>query len=251
MSNIVKAASAAALLISAVGAFWMTDPGFAYSNAFDVTPALQANQNNNQNSSTVAVPVAGEAQDSANNDAIAQVDKPVETPKAQPVIITDEKGNSSDLDEIQKKADALRAERPQSASSLNELVRNMPTDIALTAEQTCLAGAVYFESKSESLAGQLAVARVVINRAKSGRFPKSICGVVYQPSQFSFVRGRSMPRINKAGQQWKNAIAITQIAMDNSWKSSVEGALFFHARHVSPGWKLRRMAQVDNHIFYR
>ena len=60
-----------------------------------------------------------------------------------------------------------------------------------------------------------------------------------------------MPYINKAGQQWKNAVAITQIAMDNSWKSNVEGALFFHAKYVSPGWKLRRIASVDNHIFYR
>ena len=252
MSNIVKAASAAAIIISAVGAFWMTDPSFAYSNAFEGNPALQANQNNNnQNSSIAAIPAAGEAQDSASKDAVAQVDKPVETANAQNVTITNEKGDATDLEEIQKKAEAILAERPQTASTLNELVRATPTGMALTAEETCLAGAVYFESKSESLAGQLAVARVVINRAKSGRFPKSICGVVYQPSQFSFVRGRSMPYINKAGQQWKNAVAITQIAMDNSWKSSVEGALFFHARHVSPGWKLRRMAQVDNHIFYR
>ena len=246
MTNIVKAASVAAVVISAVGTFWMTDPSFAYgTNAQDrsIVPAIQIND-----LSTVAGPVAGETKDSAGNAAVAQEDKPVET-----VVITDESGKSADVKAIEEKAEAIieHMERPKTAASLSALVDAMPTLTKLTAEQQCLAGAVYFESKSESLAGQLAVARVVINRAKSGRFPSTLCGVVYQPSQFSFVRGRSMPRINKGGQQWKNAVAITQIAMDNSWKSNVEGALFFHAKYVSPGWKLRRMASVDNHIFYR
>ena len=257
MSKIVKAASAAAVVISAVGAFWMTDPSFAYGNNAQnqsYVPVVQIENENN--SSTVAGPVAGEekakkAEDSALDAAVAQVDKPVETARADTVTITDEAGNKADIAAIEKKADEILAARPKSASSLAALVKATPTSIALSAEEHCLAGAVYFESKSESLAGQLAVARVVINRAKSGRFPSSLCGVVYQPSQFSFVRGRSMPYINKAGQQWKNAVAIAQIAMDNSWKSNVEGALFFHAKYVSPGWKLRRIASIDNHIFYR
>lgn len=249
MSNIVKAASVAAIVISAAGTFWMTDPSFAQgNNAQNQSNVPSVQINNEKDSSTVAGPEAGEAQDSANDAAIAQDDKPVET-----VTITDESGKSADVKAIEEKAEAIieKMEGPKKAASLNALVNNTPHLTKLTAEQQCLAGAVYFESKSESLAGQLAVARVVINRAKSGRFPSSLCGVVYQPSQFSFVRGRSMPYINKAGQQWKNAVAITQIAMDNSWKSNVEGALFFHAKYVSPGWKLRRMASVDNHIFYR
>jgi len=63
-------------------------------------------------------------------------------------------------------------------------------------ELECLAGAIYFESKSESLQGQLAVGHVIANRAHSGRFPSSYCGVVFQRSQFSFVRGRSLPPIS-------------------------------------------------------
>ncbi|MCK9540576.1 MAG: cell wall hydrolase [Novosphingobium sp.] len=136
------------------------------------------------------------------------------------------------------------------ATSLAELVRVQPQD-ELDRELHCLAGAVYFEAKGESLPGQLAVGRVVVARAKSGRFPGSYCGVVYQPSQFSFVRGRSMPPINKNSQHWRNAVAIAQIADDGSWRSPVEGALFFHATHVSPGWRLKRLARIDNHIFYR
>lgn len=148
------------------------------------------------------------------------------------------------------KADELDA-KPVSASSLAELVRNHGSASELDAETRCLAGAVYFESKGESLSGQLAVARVVLARSKSGRFPSSICGVVYQPSQFSFVRGGKMPRIDTGGSNWKNAVAISKIALDGSWKSPVEGALFFHARYVSPGWRLKRMGTIDNHIFYR
>jgi len=113
-----------------------------------------------------------------------------------------------------------------------------------------LAGAVYFESRGESLAGQLAVAHVVINRAKSGRFPTSLCGVVHQKSQFSFVRGGRMPKIRE-GAQWANAVSIAQIARDGSWSNRAPGALFFHARHVSPGWRKTRIAAIDNHIFYR
>ncbi|MBN8483747.1 MAG: cell wall hydrolase [Sphingomonadales bacterium] len=137
------------------------------------------------------------------------------------------------------------------ADSLPELVALQPQPAELPRELHCLAGAVYFEAKSESLAGQLAVARVVVARSKSGRFPSSYCGVVFQPSQFSFVRGRSMPAIPKASKQWKNAVAIAQIAHSNAWASPVEGALFFHASYVSPGWKLRRVGRVDNHVFYR
>ena len=139
---------------------------------------------------------------------------------------------------------------PVTADSLAELVAATPKPADIDSELRCLAGAVYFESRGESLPGQLAVAHVVINRAKSGRFPKSLCGVVHQKSQFSFVRGGKMPAIRNAG-QWNNAVAIAQIARDGSWKNHAPGALFFHARYVSPGWRKTRIAQIDNHIFYR
>ena len=115
----------------------------------------------------------------------------------------------------------------------------------------CLAGAIYFEAKGESLPGQLAVGRVVVNRAKSGRFPDSYCGVVYQRSQFSFVRGRTMPAIRTNSQDWREAVAIARIADAGSWESPAEGALFFHATRVSPGWRLARVTRIDNHVFYR
>jgi spore germination cell wall hydrolase CwlJ-like protein len=147
--------------------------------------------------------------------------------------------------------DASPDTAPVSAASLQQLVVKQASSAPLSRELNCLAGAIYFESKSEPLVGQLAVGRVIVARSRSGRFPNSYCGVVYQPSQFSFVRGGSMPSIPKASQDWKEAVAIAQIAHEGSWKSPVEGAMFFHAARVSPGWRLARVGKLGNHIFYR
>ena len=137
------------------------------------------------------------------------------------------------------------------ADSLQQLVSQQAMPDDMSNEMRCLAGAIYFEARGETLEGQLAVGRVIINRAKSGRFPTSYCGVVYQPSQFSFIRGHSMPSVREGSQDWREAVAVAQIADEGSWKSPAKGALFFHAARVSPRWRLTRLAQVDNHIFYR
>jgi spore germination cell wall hydrolase CwlJ-like protein len=174
--------------------------------------------------------------------------KPAPQFVSQPVVqpIPAESAEQAAPQDAQANADA-----PISATSLAELVEAQPQPAELSSELRCLAGAIYFEAKSESLPGQLAVGRVVVNRAKSGRFPSSYCGVVYQPSQFSFVRGHSMPAIRTNSQDWREAVAIAEIAHANSWRSPTEGALFFHAARVSPGWHLTRVARVDNHVFYR
>jgi len=116
----------------------------------------------------------------------------------------------------------------------------------------CLAVGVYFESKSEPLAGQLAVGQVIANRANSGgRFPSSYCGVLFQRGQFSFVRGGHWPKVNRSSRQWQNAVAIAKIVDQELKDSAAENALFFHAKRVSPGWRLKRVASIGNHIFYR
>jgi spore germination cell wall hydrolase CwlJ-like protein len=143
------------------------------------------------------------------------------------------------------------AHAPIAATSLAELVATIPTDGEMSNDMQCLASAIYFESRGEPLDGQLAVGQVVINRAESGRFPTSYCGVVYQPSQFSFVRGGRMPAINTASEAWHNAQAIARIAHEGLWQSPAEGALFFHASHVRPGWHLTQVARVSRHVFYR
>lgn len=135
-------------------------------------------------------------------------------------------------------------------ASLAAAVAGQDIDEGADSELSCLAGAVYFESKGEPLSGQLAVANVIINRTNSGRFPSTICGVVKQPGQFSFIRGGAIPAIRSAA-QYRTAMAIAQVAMDKEWDNPTPGALYFHARRVSPGWGRPRVATIGNHIFFR
>lgn len=240
MSKFLKAATVAAISVTLGSAVITADPGFAFGN--DQSTALSAN--------TIVVDTAKLAADENTAQLVKEGKVAAKLSDNGDIIFTPGNGGGPvmDLDSTD-----VTDESPDtmSASSLAELVRIQDTDDALNAEEQCLAGAVYFESKGESLPGQLAVARVVMARAKSGRFASSLCGVVYQKSQFSFVRGGRMPRIDTGGNNWRNAVAISKIALTNSWKSPVEGALFFHARRVSPGWRLTRLGTVDNHVFYR
>jgi spore germination cell wall hydrolase CwlJ-like protein len=170
---------------------------------------------------------------------------------SQPVVqpLPDPNADASQDEAFADETDTQDFAAP-SATSLAALVDAQPQG-ELSRELNCLAGAIYFEAKSESLEGQLAVGRVIIARTKSGRYPVSYCGVVYQPSQFSFVRGNSMPGINKGSQDWREAVAVARIADTGAWQSPVEGALSFHATHVSPGWRMKRVARLGNHVFYR
>jgi N-acetylmuramoyl-L-alanine amidase len=155
-----------------------------------------------------------------------------------PHIVLPEPARSSAATEVTK------------GESLVSLVRAHGAATADDSELRCLATAVYFESKGEPLVGQLAVAQVVMNRAQSGRFASTICGVVKQPSQFSFVRRGAFPAIASAA-QWRDAVGVAQVAMKGLSKGPVGDALFFHAKHVAPGWGKRPLASVGNHVFYR
>jgi spore germination cell wall hydrolase CwlJ-like protein len=137
-------------------------------------------------------------------------------------------------------------------ADLTTLVAQLRTSDPGTRELECLATGIYFESKSEPLAGQLAVGKVIANRARSGgRFPPSYCGVLFQHGQFSFIRGRSLPSVSRSKKQWQTAVAIAKIVDQGLHESAVGNALFFHARYVSPGWRLKRVASIGNHVFYR
>ena len=141
---------------------------------------------------------------------------------------------------------------PPVRRSLADLVSAHSAAATANSEHECLAGAVFFESKGEPLNGQLSVAEVVLNRARSGRFPASVCGVVKQRGQFSFIRGGRFPAIPRATAAWRKAVAIARIALDDSADGGAPRALFFHATRVSPRWRgLQRIATVGNHVFYR
>jgi len=121
-----------------------------------------------------------------------------------------------------------------------------------SSEEMCLAKAVYFEARGESLEGQLAVAQVVLNRAASGIYPPTICGVVTQPAQFSFVHGGVMPEPDTSSEIWHKALAIADIAMKHLAPSLASNVLWYHATYVAPAWGRQhlRVAQIGLHIFY-
>ena len=137
--------------------------------------------------------------------------------------------------------------------SLEALVDANSVGPALDEQGQCLATAVYFESMGEPLEGQLAVANVVINRANSGQYPTSWCGVVKQKAQFSFVRHGHFPRIDAACEAWRKAQAIARIASQDIREALPDDVLWYHADYVSPSWghRLTRVEKIGAHIFYR
>lgn len=150
-----------------------------------------------------------------------------------------------------------------SAPSLADTMRGRPLAEQVSAysrtetdnqEQDCLASAVYFEARGESAEGQLAVAEVVLNRTKSGRYPATICGVVEQPWQFSFVNATGrIPNANRSSDAWRKAVAIARIAQDRTAQQLSSGVLWYHADYVAPSWgrRLNRETKIGLHIFYR
>lgn len=126
-------------------------------------------------------------------------------------------------------------------------------------EMKCLAEAVYFEARSEPEAGQAAVAQVVINRAKSGLYPTSICGVVYQnrhrykACQFTFAcEGKALTI--REPDAWERASRIAQEVLEgNRYLQAVGSSTHYHADYVSPYWsrKLKRTDRIGRHIFYK
>jgi spore germination cell wall hydrolase CwlJ-like protein len=225
MSRLLQAASAAALVITATLVVATTAPGFAQNvPAGDVVFTPQV-----ANTEAANAPVSLIVPETAAPESVAPAPPevaPVEAPApAAPVV-------------------------PTRAASLASMVRAVAHAEPENAQLRCLANGIYFESNGESLEGQLAVAHVIINRARSGRFASSYCGVLTQRGQFSFVRGGAVPQAPRnAG--WHRAVAIARIAEGESWRNPAPGALFFHAARVSPGWNRPRIARIDNHIFYR
>lgn len=128
-------------------------------------------------------------------------------------------------------------------------------------EVQCLAENVYHEAGNESYEGKLAVAQVTLNRVNSGKFSSSICGVVNQKDtingtlvcQFSWVCS-SLKGMIRNKYQWQESMIVARQALTNTIAHDImyqQNALYFHANSINPGWKLTRVGQVGNHIFYR
>jgi hypothetical protein len=138
---------------------------------------------------------------------------------------------------------------------LAALVDKFSAGAPLDEETNCLATAVYFEARGETLEGQLAVARVVMNRAASGKYPPSWCATMKQPWQFSFVNPRTgqYPQVDTGCVAWARAQGIARLAAANVIPSVPADVLWYHATYVAPSWgrRLSRVEQIGAHIFYR
>ena len=116
----------------------------------------------------------------------------------------------------------------------------------------CLALAIYYEARSEPVAGQIAVAEVIYNRVESSRYPDNICDVVYQPRQFSFTHD-GMPE-DPQHKVWEDIQLLATSIMENPDLFFVgHDATHYHATYVTPYWAddLERVAVIGNHIFYK
>jgi len=130
----------------------------------------------------------------------------------------------------------------------------------------CLAKNIFYEAGSESLSGQAAVARVVMNRIAYG-FGKNPCSVVYQVAhvdklvddevqkvklcQFSWVcEGKSEPNKNNPKYKQAEQVAYDVLAYDAYTEVLPKSALFFHNLTVDPLWPYKQVAKIGNHIFY-
>ncbi|PSJ40379.1 cell wall hydrolase [Allosphingosinicella deserti] len=171
------------------------------------------------------------------------------TPPAAQGAVSEKKGFFGNL---WTKATALLGIGPSTPPTLDQLVVTYAGEQTETPEQDCLAKAVYFEARGESLEGQLAVAQVVLNRAASGRYPASVCGVVTQPRQFSFISRGKFPTPDMRSDAWRRAVAVSRVAQERLAGTLASDVLWYHASYVSPGWgkRLRRSAQIGTHIFY-
>jgi spore germination cell wall hydrolase CwlJ-like protein len=125
--------------------------------------------------------------------------------------------------------------------------------------EKCLADAVYFEARGEETRGQIGVAQVILNRAFSGHYPTSVCGVVYQNAyrymacQFSFACDGVRNQVREPG-RWELATKIARDMLDGKlWLPEVGKATHYHATYVRPGWarQMRKMHKLGLHIFYR
>jgi len=123
----------------------------------------------------------------------------------------------------------------------------------------CLAQAVYYEARSESEAGQRAVAQVVLNRVRHPAWPNSVCGVVYQGPmragggcQFTFTCDGSLA-LRPGGPNWAQAQRIAMEALGGRTYDPVGLSTHYHTGAVFPAWapRLTKAAVIGAHIFYR
>ena len=113
----------------------------------------------------------------------------------------------------------------------------------------CLALAIYFEARGENLMGQKAVAQVVINRVEDARYPDTVCGVVWEPKQFSFTHDGKPEKMYEVEAR-ETAMQVAEEALQGNGLNIT--STHYHSNKVMPYWKTHYKldGRVDNHYFY-
>lgn len=125
-------------------------------------------------------------------------------------------------------------------------------------EAHCLAQAIYYEARGESLPGQIGVAEVVLNRKESNRYPDTICGVVFQNDhrknrcQFSFACDGKTDT-PPSGKTWNKSVSLANYVLADGSLRLTNAATHYHADYVSPFWSkhLEKTVSIGQHIFYK
>lgn len=132
-------------------------------------------------------------------------------------------------------------------------IKSGSASTTLPEETLCLALNIYHEARSKTLAGQVAVGNVTLNRVKSDRFPDTVCDVVFQEDQFSWYwDGKSDTPHEKDAWQTAKMVAMTMLDPESTIFDNTQGALFYHADYVNPFWSkiFTRVTKIGPHIFY-
>ena len=129
-----------------------------------------------------------------------------------------------------------------------------------TKQLECLTRNIYWEAAGEPFEGKVAVAQVTINRSESGRFPKDICGVVYQKNifmekvvcQFSWHCQNGGKAIIKNKAMYNESYEVAKkVLLEGFRLDTMKKAMYFHADYVSPGWGKPVAGKIGRHIFYK
>ena len=121
-------------------------------------------------------------------------------------------------------------------------------------EHVCMAKNIYFESRNESLRGQLAVALVTLERVADPRYPSDVCDVIYENKQFSWYwDGLSDYPRNRVAFEKAVLLASAAMSVDSAFYDYTYDSTHYHADYVQPYWAgyLVRKTKIETHIFYR
>jgi spore germination cell wall hydrolase CwlJ-like protein len=118
--------------------------------------------------------------------------------------------------------------------------------------KACIAEAVYYESLGTSDRAAHAVAHVILNRREHAEFPETACGVVTEGCQFSY-RCNGKPEALADAAERERAFRAAEAVLEGRAADPTDGALFFHAETIRPGWfgTLDRLVEIGGNIFYR